>query len=179
MAFSLGFGKSKTSASESSTSTTTKMDAASKKILDELTASLQKQVPTSGAEFSRDNAIADATGVVENIFTKYKQQALPQIANLMTDAGVYNATAGQNLANEAFGAATANASQVVLENVLKYAGLKQQDQQLTLSGLLQALSLQQNAVSTTTSKSQGTSSSTKFGGSLSGSLFQAAGQVGP
>lgn len=177
MAFSLSFGKSSSRASESSTSTTTKMDAASKKILDELTASLQKQVPTAGAEFSRDNALADATGVVANIFNKYKQQALPQIANLMTDAGVYNATAGQNLANEAFGAATANASQAVLDNVLKYAGLKQQDQQLTLSGLLQALSLEQNAVSTTTGRSSGTSSGTQFGGGLSGTIFSSAAAV--
>lgn len=166
--FNLGGGKSKTSASEQSTSTTTKMDAASKKILDELTASLQGQLPLVGAEYSRDNAIKDSQGIIANIFNQFKTQDLPQIAGAMGAAGVYDSTAGQNLANEAFGKATANSAQAVLDNILKYAGLKQQDQQLTLSGLLQALTLQQGATSTTSTNSTGTSKSSALNFNIGG-----------
>lgn len=177
MGFSLNLGGSKgKESSTSSTNTTTtvkRFDEASKQVLDNLMNALASQLPASGAQFSRENAITDANTLVANIFDQYKTVALPQIAMGMQGAGVYNATAGQNLANEAFGKATSNAAQAVMENISKYAGLQQQEKTLTLSGLLQALGMQKEAFSTSNEVSTGTTS-----GKASGMKFGLGGNIG-
>lgn len=165
--FSFGGSKSSTKASTTTNTTVKKFDEQSKMVLDQLMQYLQGGLPNAGADFSRNNAIADSQNIVKSIFDQYKQTALPQIAMGMQGAGVYNATAGQSLANDAFGKATANASQAVLDNIIKYAGLKQQDQSLTLNGLLNTLQLQRDAYSNTVETSTGKSSTGSVGFGIS------------
>ncbi len=166
--FSFGSGKNKSSSSSSTTATVKRFDEASKAVLDNLTAFLSGNLPSAGKQFSRENAISDVQGIVSSIFDKYKTTALPQIAMGMQGAGVYGSTAGQNLANEAFGKATADSAAIVMDNIAKYATLAQQDQSMSLSGLLNALTLQKEAYQTSTEKSVGSASSKSSGFGLFG-----------
>ena len=166
--FSFGSGKNKSTSSSSTTATVKRFDDASKAVLDNLTSFLSTTLPSSGQQFSRENAVADAQGVIANIFNQYKTTALPQIAMGMQGAGVYNATAGQNLANEAFGKATSDSAAIVMDNISKYMNLAQQDKNMSLSALLNALTLQKEAYQTSTENSVGSATSKSHGFSLFG-----------
>lgn len=171
MGFSLNIGKSKskssTSAASTSTTTAKKFDAGSKTVLDDLMTFLQGGLPAAGGQFSRENAITDSNALVKSLFDQFQTTALPQIAMGMQGAGVYNATAGQQLANDAFGKTTAAASQAVMQNIQSYAKLAQEDKNLTLNGLLNVLGLQKEAYGTQTTNEVGTST-TKNSGTAAG-----------
>ena len=78
-------------------------------------------------QYSRENAIGDANGVVANIFRQYKNTDLPQIFQAQNTSGGYNGTTTQLLANDAFASANAKAADAVLKNIIDYRRLQQGD----------------------------------------------------
>jgi hypothetical protein len=77
--------------------------------------------------YSKNAAVRDSQGLIASIFRDYKNTALPQIFNAQNSAGGYGSSTGQLLANDAFGAATAKASEAVLKNINDYRKIQQQD----------------------------------------------------
>jgi hypothetical protein len=84
---------------------------------------------TTPAEYNKALGISDAHDLVDSIFTEYKDADLPQIYQAMNGSGGYNATTAQLLANDAYARATAKAAKEVLDNVAKYANIRQGDVQ--------------------------------------------------
>lgn len=154
MGFSLnlGGGKSKSSTSSSSSTVATSMDAAAKAQLDELTSLLLGKVG-AGADgaFSKESALKDVSGVVQGIFSEFRDTTLPQLFDASGSAGVFNSTALQRMADNAFGQAVGKAAGVTLDAIKSYAGIEQAQQGQQLEGLLQALGLQSNAYKTESS----------------------------
>lgn len=153
------FGSSKTSTSTTGSSaeqtTISKMDEASKAVLDQLTQKLGGVVAAGPDQaFSKDAAVKDTLDLVKNIFTQFSSDTLPQIFSAAATGGMYNSTAVQNLGNDAFAKTTAQAASVVSDNIIKYAQLQQQQQQIDSTALLQALGLQADVTQKTDSKSQ-------------------------
>lgn len=166
LSFSFGSGKSKSSTSASSNTVVTAMDAASKKQLDDLTGLLLGTVSggPSGA-YSKDAALKDVSGVVENIFSRFQSDTMPKLFDAAGSAGVFNSTALQRMANEAYGRAVGEASAVTMDAVKSYAGISQQQEATKLSALLEALGLQAGAFKT--ESSTGSSFTRASGSSLS------------
>lgn len=195
MAFGIGgsFGKSHSSSSSttntsgSSTtdltglSTTKRFDDAAKALLDAFSNSAFDEVADGESQYTRENAITDASGVVNDIFRQYREQALPEIYSAQGSTGAYNSSAAQLLANDAYGSAVSQSAQVVTDNIARYAELGQNEQQLAISSLLDALKLQGSAYeqenvdqtsnsifeSTSNTRSRGSSSGFGIGGSAS------------
>lgn len=162
-----------TSGSSTENTTASKMDAASKAVLDALTQKLGGIVQAGPDQsFSKDAAIKDTTDLVKNIFTQFSSDTLPTIFSAAAGSGMYNSTAAANLANDAFAKTTAQAAGVVSDNIIKYAGLQQNQQQLDVNALLQSLGLQAEATQATSSNSSFSTTGTSNTGtkSLTGGL---------
>lgn len=192
---SLGLGGSKsqgTSSSVTDTKSTTTLEGTTSTNIQRLDDNMQAILDafTSQAfddlgedsEYTRENAIADAQGTVNAIFRQFSEQALPEIFQAQGNTGAYNTSAGQMLANDAYGQAVASSAQVVMDNIATYAGLGQQERQTQLSALLNAFGVQVQAgeqqttetdqTSTTDMESttSGRQSGSSFGGSLGASF---------
>lgn len=155
-------------------SITSRFDEQAKALLDAFTnQKFDEQGAEGDGQYSRENAIADAQGVVQNIFREFSEKALPEIYSAERGTGAYNATATQFLANDAFGEAVSRSAQVVQKNIIDYAQLGQNDSQLQISALLDALKLQGSAYERTdldqesSSQFSGTSSTNTRGSSSS------------
>ena len=168
--------ESGSSSSELSGLTTTqRFDEQAKALLDALTnRAFDEQ--TGDPSYTREKAIADAQGMIQNIFKEYQETALPEIYGAQRQTGAYNSTAGQMLANDAFGEAVSRSAQVVQKNIIDYAQLAQGERQLQSSILLDALKLQGSAYESTdleqkaSSQYSGTSSTNTRGSSRSWGL---------
>lgn len=146
--FSAGLDRSKSSTSGSSTGTTTNraFDAVAKNQLDQFTAQLLAQVSGGpDAAFSKEAAQVDARATVEQIFTDFQRDALPNILSLQGQSGTYSNTAVQGLVNDAYAQTVGKAGALVLDTITKYAGIQQQGEQLDTASLLGALQLQRDA----------------------------------
>lgn len=207
MGFSIGIGgsKGKTSSTtiqdllqqsmESSTAitssdtseVTTALDAFSKQKLDTLLTTLTNAQGDLGKGFTKDQAILDSKGAIDNLFTQYKQEALPSIVAQGAQGGVYNSTALQGLADNAFAATVAKGAEVQQQTIKDYAAIGQTAQNSGIEAILATLGLEAKAYGTSTGKgtsktdteSQGTQTthsvtkqngrSTSVGGNISGS----------
>lgn len=145
-----GRGTSSTQTSGSSstdlsgTSRTKRFDDESKALLDALSGRAFGELDEESG-FTREQAIADSQDTIQAIFRQFSEQALPQIYQAQGQAGAYNSTSGQFLANDAFGESVARSAEVVSQNIARYAQLGQQERQLQVSTLLDALKLQGTA----------------------------------
>lgn len=195
MPINVGLGGSKTNSSGTSrtqtsgqssttlsgTSIVQRFDEQSKAMLDAFTAAMNQEAGED-SQYTRENAIADAMGTVDQIFRQFRETALPQIFQAQTQTGAYNASSSQLLANDAYGEAVASSASVISENIARYAQLGQQERQTQLSALLDAFKLQGSAyesetidqtsnsrysgTSTTRERSSGSSLSAGIGGSF-------------
>lgn len=133
------------------------------------TKTLAAQVPSD--KFSKEQAQADVAGIVNQLFTQYKEQALPQIYTPMVDTGIYNSTTGQLLANDAFARTQSQAAGVTLDAILNYEQLSLKEKELQQRALLDSLGLLRGAQTSQTGMGQTTESSfASRGGSIFGSL---------
>lgn len=153
---SLGGGSEKSKTRSSSTSTTTGtnvtigMDAASKKRLDDFMGLLMGRVSGGTGEdprYSKEAAISDSQGMVASIFDRYRKDALPDIFSSQGRAGAYNNTSAQLMANDAFAQANTAAAGVVMDTIVKYAQLGQQEEGQDFETLLNIFGLQNKAYS--------------------------------
>ena len=89
-------------------------------------------------EYSKDTAIADAQGTVNNIFDTYKDEALVQVYYPQCIANGYNSTTMQLLSNNAYAKTVSEGAKVVLDNIQRYAGIRVSDLQV-MSQLIGAI----------------------------------------
>ena len=89
-------------------------------------------------EYSKDTAIADAQGIVNNVFEQFKDEALVQVYYPQCIANGYNSTTMQLLANNAYAKTVSEGAKVVLDNIQRYAGIRVSDLQV-MSQLIGAI----------------------------------------
>lgn len=89
-------------------------------------------------EYSKDTAIADAQGTVNNVFEQFKDEALVQVYHPQCIANGYNSTTMQLLANNAYAKTVSEGTKVVLDNIQRYAGIRVSDLQV-MSQLIGAI----------------------------------------
>lgn len=76
------------------------------------------------AEFSKSTAMSDSDSLMAAIFEEYRESDLPKIYSRDCQAGVYNSTASQLLANDAYSRKVADAAKVRLDTVRNYADIE-------------------------------------------------------
>ena len=89
-------------------------------------------------EYSKDTAIADAQGTVNNVFEQFKDEVLVQVYHPQCIANGYNSTTMQLLANNAYAKTVSEGAKVVLDNIQRYAGIRVSDLQV-MSQLIGAI----------------------------------------
>ena len=89
-------------------------------------------------EYSKDTAIADAQGTVNNVFEQFKDEALVQVYYPQCIANGYNSTTMQLLANNAYAKTVSEGAKVALDNIQRYAGIRVSDLQV-MSQLIGAI----------------------------------------
>ena len=89
-------------------------------------------------EYSKDTAIADAQGTVNNVFEQFKDEALVQVYYPQCIANGYNSTTMQLLANNAYAKTVSEGAKVALDNIQRYAGIRVGDLQV-MSQLIGAI----------------------------------------
>ena len=75
------------------------------------------------SQFEKSNAIADARAARDNAFHTYADEYLPTLYGKMCSMGIYNSTASQLLANDAYARTVVKASELELTNIKDYAGI--------------------------------------------------------
>lgn len=137
--------------------------------MQELINSLIGERGSIGAGFSKQAAIQDAQGTVNNILKTAREQYLPDILGGSAGAGAYGSTTAQLLSNDFTSRAVAQGSSVVTDLITKYAGLQQSAEAQNMQAILSALGM--GAESTQTNKGTTrqdvdmTTTSTQEGGS--------------
>ena len=95
--------------------------------------------------FTRENAIADSKGFINQIFRDYEKSSLPSIYKNARATGIYNDTSTQLLANDAYSSAVAKGQAQLVSNITQYAGARQ-DQLAPVLALLNAQTSNANTV---------------------------------
>lgn len=78
------------------------------------------------SSYSRGNAIADSQGFIAQIFKDFEKSSLPKIYSNARGTGIYNDTSSQLLANDAYSSAVAKGQAQLVQNILAYAGARNQ-----------------------------------------------------
>ena len=168
-------GKATSDTAASSTTINTAFDAASKEQLDALLSSLLDKQHSIGQGYDKASAIADTQGQIDQIFQKYKTDTLPQIVSMQGANGVYNATGVQALADHAYGQAVSQGAALTHQAITDYANILQSQEQLNLSGILQALGLEKDAYSTQKTNAQSSTTTKSSSNTIGASLGVKAG----
>lgn len=126
---------------------------------------LQGDVESEDIAYSKDQAVKDSKGLVDNIFAEYRDQDLPQILEKQGATGAYSSTGTQLLANDAYARTTAKASSAVLGAIASYADIQNQKRATSTNALSSVLSgLLASREDTTTQSVFSTSSKSKSKG---------------
>lgn len=127
--------------------------------------------------FSRENAIADSRGFIDQIFRDYEKSSLPSIYKNARATGIYNDTSSQLLANDAYSSAAAKGQAQLVSNITQYAGARQ-DQLGPILALLNAQTSNANTVTNAQVQNNGLIASATQDGikqeNLNGSMPQKA-----
>ena len=75
------------------------------------------------SQFEKSIAIADARAARDNAFHTYADEYLPTLYGKMCHMGIYNSSASQLLANDAYARTVVKASELELTNIKDYAGI--------------------------------------------------------
>ena len=153
-------GTSSTAATGLTNITSTSLDAASKALLDSLTQSLSSKTKDGVKGYSKSDAMLDVAGTVKSIFDQYKQQDLPQIFAAMGQAGAYNSTNAQLIANDALAEAIGKSSTLTLQTIKDYAGITAQQEGQFMDSLLKAFTIQADATKSQQQREVASSDST-------------------
>lgn len=118
---------------------------------------------------ARQQAIRDVQGNVNQLFTQFRETALPQIMTKQNRTGGYNSSTAQLLSNDAFSRTVAQGSALTMNAIQQYEQTALNKAAMNLQGFqssLQAL-LQAQQTSQTDTSSQAKSKSSTVGGSVS------------
>lgn len=75
-------------------------------------------------EFSKSSAISDTTALTDSLFSKFKEEALPQIYVRDCMAGIYTSTTSQLMANDAYARKIREAAEMQVKTIVDYAGVE-------------------------------------------------------
>jgi hypothetical protein len=166
---SRGSSSSRTTSTEKGTQTTQRLNDRDqfnlRSLIDMFSGELQSDGP-----FTREAALADISGMVDNLFRNYRESTVPQIMTQQQQTGGFGQSTAQLMANDAFARTVAEGAGLQFGAVTGYEQLQNQRRQTSLSGLgtnLEALlrSLETTSIDTTVeSKTRGKSSSMSLGG---------------
>jgi hypothetical protein len=173
-----GQSTARTSGNESSKQTTQRLSDSNISDLTALLNTIQGNI-TGKKEFSREAAIQDSAGIIQDLFTQYSQQALPQIISKASQSGAYNSTAAQLLADNAFAETISKSAQVRTNAIAQYAqadATRQQVQTQTLGTILQALL--QSKETTDLNSVLNSVTNSNFTGKSTNKSFSAEGKIG-
>lgn len=122
--------------------------------------------------YSKDAAIADSQGIVDNIFRSYRESSLPNILERQTQTGAYSGTGTQLLANDAYARTTSQASEAVMNAIMGYADIQNQRRATASNAMSSILGGLLSAREETTASSQfRTDSQSKTTGMSVGASF--------
>lgn len=142
MALNLGFSSSSTSSkssgSESGLQETVRLDDGGISFLDELY-KLFGQRATKEGEFTREKAIEDTEGTVNQLFQQFAETMVPDILSSQAQTGGYSGTTAQQLSNDAFARTLREGAALRLQTIGNYAQINQQQQALDVESMAQAL----------------------------------------
>lgn len=94
------------------------------------------QADTAGA---KKQAIADSAGAINDLFTQFKNTALPDIMSNQAKTSGYGATTTQLLANDAFSSAVNKGAQLRLATIADYENRALEKSKVALGGLSTSL----------------------------------------
>lgn len=110
-------------------------------------------------KFTRDQAIADTQGMVQEVFRNYQEGDVAQILGQMGQSGAYNSSTAQLLQDNARAVATNKAAGLVLQNIKDYAqlGLAEQNAVTSLFSTLKGAETQSGSTTVSDSRTLGSS----------------------
>lgn len=140
---SLTHSKSKSnttsSGSESTRSSTRRLDTAQEQELKNLLTQFGLDMQTDDAQFGKNAAIADASGLLNDLFTQYRENELPQILGAQGQSGAYGSTGAQILSNDAYARTVNKGAATILGNVQNYAAIQQGQRQNNIAAFSSVL----------------------------------------
>lgn len=129
--------------------------------LQQLIPSLQGQV--FNQDFSKEAAIRDSAGGVNQILKTLREQALPGVFAAEAASGGYNSTTKQILTNDLSARAAGQAQALVTDTVTKYAGADTARTKSLIDSINSAINAQQNATTQSMSNAATVSDTTDKG----------------
>lgn len=75
-------------------------------------------------EFAKSSAFSDADSLMDELFTRYRETDLPQIYSRDCQAGLYNSTSSQLMANDAYTRKVAEAARMKIDTAKAYAEIE-------------------------------------------------------
>ena len=82
------------------------------------------------SQYHKDNAIVDARAARDNAYHTYADEYLPQLHGRICSHGLWNSTAAQLLANDAYARTTVKAAELELQTIKDYAAIHANEGQL-------------------------------------------------
>lgn len=76
------------------------------------------------AEFSKSTAFSDADLLMTQLFTEHRESDLPKIYNRDCQAGLYNSTSSQLMANDAYARKVAETARLKIDTAKAYADIE-------------------------------------------------------
>lgn len=133
-------------------------------LIDQIMGNYRQRTGEDIQAVSLANAQRDSKSVVDNIFTQYQEEALPEIFTASESAGVYGSSGAQTLANDAYARTVSNASELTMGLANTYSNqlLQEQNQVDNLITSLFQLDMEQTGLRRTTTSQRGTSTGKGF-----------------
>lgn len=159
----LGFGSSKSKTTESSSSDTIESFDRGNVKVESLLRELMSGLDNTSVQDLQARSIAsaeqDVSGVVGNIFSNFREQALPEIFTASESAGVFGSSGAQALTNDAFSRATRAASELTLGTATTRVNqqLQSRAQMQQFLSQLFGIDLEQDGSAKSSTKSKGVS----------------------
>ena len=85
------------------------------------------RLTNTDTEYNKATAIADATDVINTLFTEFKDDNLAQVYQPQCVANGYNSTTMQLLVDNAYAKAVSEGAKIRLNNISMYAGIRVND----------------------------------------------------
>lgn len=82
------------------------------------------------SQYHKDDAIADARSARDRAFQEYADEYLPQLHGRTCSHGLWNSTASQLLANDAYARTVVKAAELELQTIKDYAGIHAREGEL-------------------------------------------------
>jgi len=162
---------SSSSGNESSSANSRRLDVAQENELKKLLTKFGLGMGAEDAQYSKGAAIADASGMINELFEQYRNTDLPQILSAQGQSGGFSSSGAQLLVNDAYARTVSKGAGVIAQNIANYEGIQQAQKAgatTSFASILQGLlgakeSSSASSAFSTKSKSKTTAVSAKAG----------------